>query len=266
MFGDFVLISDYEDDLIEVINKTNIIINLAGENIAGGLWTNKRKTKILESRIRTGELITELCQAVQNKPKMIIQSSAIGYYGYNLINDCTELNKKGNGFLADVCEQWENSTQTVVNLGIKRVIIRTGIVLGNSGGMLPKLILPFKFFMGITLGSGKNFVSWIHIHDYIRAIEFIMQSAEPSLLYNLTSPNPVTMEQIIKELSRYKRHTLIFKVPNFIINLFTGNMGKEMLLSNQKIVPKNLLICNFSFNFNIINLAIKDLIKNESED
>ncbi|OFX86401.1 MAG: TIGR01777 family protein [Bacteroidetes bacterium GWF2_33_16] len=262
LFGQSVKVYNYNFDiLVELVNQSDVIINLAGENISGGLWTKKRKQKILDSRVKTGKLITSLCEKAEKKPILVIQSSAIGFYGNNSKGICTEQNNKGDGFLATVCEKWENSTQSVINLGIKQVVIRTGIVLGNTGGILPKLVLPFQFFMGVILGNGKNYVSWIHIKDEIRAIEYIINSLTPTKIYNLSAPKPVTMEEIIRTISGMRKHLFILLIPTKIINFFLADMGKEMLLADQKVLPTSLSKKGFTFEFEDIKYALSDLIK-----
>jgi uncharacterized protein len=260
LFSDSVNIYDYNyDSLLELINKNDVIINLAGENISGGLWTKKRKQKILISRIKTGELITALCEKAEKKPTLVIQSSAIGFYGFNNENVCNEQTKKGEGFLAEVCEKWENSTQSILKSGTKRVIIRTGIVLGKSGGILPKLLLSFRFYIGIILGKGNNYIPWIHLEDEIRAIEFIIKNPDNSDIYNLTAPNPATMKEIIRNISKKKKHFFQLTLPDKIINFLLGDMGKEMLLADQKVLPTNLLSNGFKFEFETIESALSDI-------
>jgi uncharacterized protein (TIGR01777 family) len=261
-FGKSVGIYDYTfDSLLELTKNTDVIINLAGENISGGLWTKKRKQKIIDSRIRTGNLITSLCEKSEIKPKLIIQASAIGYYGYNTPKIISEQSFKGEGFLAEVCDQWESSTEPVIKQGIKRSIIRTGIVLGNSGGILPKLLLPFKFCVSVLLGSGKNYLSWIHLKDEIRAIEFILKSTNPSEIYNLTTTTPVTMRYLMNEISKHKRFFLRFSIPDKILSFIMGDMAREMLLANQQVIPSNLIKDGFHFEYQNLNSVITDLLK-----
>jgi uncharacterized protein (TIGR01777 family) len=261
LFSDQIKIYDNNfDSLLELINRTDVIINLTGENISGGLWTKTRKQKILISRIKTGELITSLCEKAENKPTLVIQSSAIGFYGFISERLCTEKTKKGEGFLADVCEKWENSIQSISKLGIKRTIIRTGIVLGKSGGILPKLLLSFRFCIGIILGKGNNYISWIHIADEIRAIEFIIRNPDKSDIYNLTAPTAATMKEIISTISKKKRPLFLLSIPDKIINFFLGDMGKEMLLANQKVSPTNLSSNGFKFEFETIESSLNNLL------
>jgi len=262
LFSPSVKIYGFEfGTLLDLINNTDTIINLAGENISSGLWTEKQKQRILSSRMNIGDLITQLCYKATKKPKLLIQASAIGYYGFNNELLLNEESLKGTGFLADVCEQWENSTQRVVDFKITRVVIRTGVVLGKNGGILPKLTLSFRFYFGLGLGSGLNYFSWIHILDEIRAIDFIINSEKPSDIFNLTSPNPIEMRCLNKSISERMNRPFLFSLPDKFIKFIFGDMAKEMLLANQRVLPNNLIIEGFIFNHETIDTALEDLIK-----
>ena len=164
-----------ENKLSELLSHNDIIINLAGESISGKFWTKKQKQKILNSRVELAEKISRALVNLKNKPKQIIQSSAIGYYGNNTVAICDESSNKGDGFLSDVCEKWESALQ-VQNYSVHKVIIRTGVVLGKDGGMMPKLSFPIKYFMGSVFGKGNNMVSWIHVNDFVNAIEYLIRN------------------------------------------------------------------------------------------
>jgi len=253
---------DYKDvkKITALINQVDIIINLAGENIAGGLWTKSQKKKILESRIKTGKIISQAIKQAQNKPKQLIQASAIGYYGFNPGNKCDENSEQGEGFLAHVCKQWEESASEVSNQHVKRAIIRTGVVLGNTGGMLPKLVQPIKFFLGADLGKGDNYISWIHIEDEIRAIEFIIENSLEGI-FNLTAPEPVSSKELNKQIGAVLKKPVWLKVPAFLLNMLLGDLSKEVLLANQEVFPSNLTNAGFNFKYSNISEAIKSLVK-----
>ncbi|MGE0088943.1 MAG: TIGR01777 family oxidoreductase [Bacteroidales bacterium] len=258
--GQSVTLYDYNlSSLLELISQSEVIINLAGENIGNGLWTKKRKQRILTSRINIGNLISQLCEKAEKKPRLLIQASATGFYGFNLHNTCNENCPKGDGFLADVCERWEQSTESVINSGIQRSVIRTGIVFGNSGGIIPKLLLPFRFLTSILLGNGNNFLPWIHLDDEIRAIEHIITTPNPAKIYNLAAPEPVTMKDIIKELSKTRNPIIRITIPDKFLILILGDLAKEMLLANQRIKPMNLTNEGFKFKYNHLNSLITNL-------
>lgn len=261
LFSQSVKVYDFSyNTLLELINKSNTIINLAGENISSGLWTKSQKQKIITSRVNTGNLITQLCVKAANKPGILIQASAIGYYGYNINSTCNEESSKGTGFLSDVCEQWENSTRDVVNYGINRIIIRTGVVFGKNGGILPKLLKPFRYNIGAIIGRGQNYISWIHIQDEIRAIEFLIKNQHLSGAFNLTAPTPVKMEEIIENISRKYNKPILFSIQERVLRFFLGDLAKEMLLASQQVLPDKLMNEGFRFNFETMDSALTDLL------
>lgn len=254
------------DTLSKIISHIDVIINLAGENIASKLWTKKHKVKIINSRILLGNLITDAIAISANKPELLIQASAIGIYGYDISNVCTENSKKGTGFLAYVSEIWENSTQKVSEFGVKRIVIRTGIVLGRNGGMFPILIKPIKYFIGHNFGKGTNWISWIHLEDEIKAIEFLIENNKSAGIYNLTAPQPVMSSEINKLIGARLKRPIWFKIPSSFLKLLLGEMAKELLLSNQKVKPEKLLSEGFCFKFQTIKEAIDSIIKKETSN
>ncbi len=255
---------DYKDasKLADIFEQTDVVINLAGENIAAKLWTQKQKQKILNSRINIGEKINEAIDKTKQKPGLLIQGSAIGYYGFDTKKSCSETTSIGDGFLAYVTNEWEKSTEKAESYGIRRVIIRTGMVLGNAGGIFPQLIKPIKYFVGANLGSGKQWFSWIHLTDEIRAIEFLIQNNHLSGIFNLTAPNPVQSKTFNKMVAKALNRPLWLKIPAFILKLLPGNMGKEIFLASQKVIPSRLQENEFSFTYPELANAVNNLIKN----
>ena len=165
-----------------IIEETDAVINLAGESIAGDSltailtrrWTPEQKNRIKQSRLQSGRALWEAIQNASKKPKVFIQASAVGYYGPQGSNLITEQSPVGNDFLSKVCQSWEASSSDIDNAGIRRVIIRTGLVFDSKGGILPMMLLPFRFFVGGPIGSGKQYISWIHIQDQVNAIRFLL--------------------------------------------------------------------------------------------
>ena len=257
---------DYEDinQLSEILCDIDVVINLAGENIASKLWTKNQKQKIISSRLKIGRLITEAIAKAKKRPKLLMQSSAIGYYGYMTPDKCDESSSNGKGFLAEVTSQWEKSTEGVVKLGVQRVIIRTGVVLGNSGGMFPQIVKPIKLFLGTNLGNGKNIISWIHIKDEINAIEYLINHTEAKGIYNLVAPKPVSSMQLNNAVSKNLKRPIWLRIPRFLILLLLGEMGKELLLSSQLVIPHKLQQEGFVFRYNDIDDAVKSLIKEKA--
>lgn len=244
--------------LAGIVNGAWAVINLAGASLASGRWTEKRKAELLESRTKTVEAMVEAINSAEKKPHVYVQASAIGYYGPDFNQAKNENSPKGNGFLADVTEAWEKSTAGL-HKDVRLVLLRTGVVLGPDGGALKEMEKPFKFGVGGHIGSGKQWMSWIHIDDEVRAIQFFLENKETKGIYNLTAPNPVTMKIFSRELGRAMHRPSWLHVPAFAIKLVMGQMGEEMLLTSQKVLPDRLKQEGFTFQFEDIRPALTSI-------
>lgn len=242
------------------------IINLAGENVTSGRWSKTKKTKILQSRLDVSKAIVETIKRLRNKPKVVIQASAIGYYGSRRDEQLDEASTQGEGFLADVCQRIEGFAEEIERLRIRCVIIRTGIVLGRDGGALVKLITPFRFYLGGYLGSGRQWFSWISMDDEVAAIRFLMESEHLQGVFNLTAPQPVTMKEFCVALRQILHRPAWLNVPGFAVRLALGKMADEILLSGQKVLPKRLLAAGFKFKYPDIEKALRTIIDKGKED
>lgn len=238
----------------------NAIVNLAGENIAAGRWTPERKARIRESRLNAGRAVVEAVQAATNRPRVVVQASAVGYYGPCGDEEVTEDHPPGSDFLARVCVEWEASTAPVEELGVRRPILRTGIVLSAEGGALPRMLPPFKLGLGGRLGSGRQWFPWIHIRDEVRAIRFLLEQENAGGPYNLTAPNPVTNAELTQALGRVLGRPALFPVPALALKLIFGEMA-TVLLDGQRAVPRRLLDAGFTFEFTDVQTALRDLLK-----
>lgn len=236
------------------------IVNLAGESIAAGRWTPERKTRIRESRLNAGRAVVEAVQAATNRPRVVVQASAVGYYGPCGDEEVTEDHPPGSDFLARVCVEWEASTAPVEELGVRRPILRTGIVLSAEGGALPRMLPPFKLGLGGRLGSGRQWFPWIHIRDEVRAIRFLVEQENASGPYNLTAPNPVTNAEFTQALGRVLGRPALFPVPALALKLIFGEMA-TVLLDGQRAVPRRLLDAGFTFEFTDVETALRNLLK-----
>jgi uncharacterized protein (TIGR01777 family) len=236
------------------------VINLAGDNISSGKWNRYKKAGILHSRLDTTRAIIAAVKQVDNKPSVVIQSSAVGYYGSCGAEKLNEQSPPGKGFLADVCKKVEFCTEQMQNLGVRLVVIRTGVVIGSGGGALPKLAGPFKFFLGGHPGSGRQWFSWISLQDQVAAIRFLLENEDQQGVFNLTSPNPVTMKKICKALGRVLHRPSLFRVPGFILRLRFGEMADDMLLSGQRVVPERLIDAGFEFEHSEIEQALSAVL------
>jgi len=245
-------------DLGPVFKDAYGIINLAGESIASKKWSTQQKERILKSRINTTEAIINEINGLEKKPAVMLQGSAIGYYGSDFENAFDEDSPEGKGFLAEVTQQWESVTEKL-DPSVRLVLIRTGIVIGPGGGALKPMTMPFKFGIGGHIGSGKQWLSWIHIDDEIKAITFLLENIDARGVYNLTSPEPVTMKVFAKELGRVLKRSSWFHIPPIIIKSMMGQMGREMLLTSQKVIPGRLIEADFQFQFNDVRLALTNI-------
>lgn len=247
-------------DWPDVLGPDTAIVNLAGENIAGGRWTRKRKRRILQSRVKAGERILQAVEQAGVAPGVLIQGSAVGYYGPRGTTPVDEYAESGSGFLADVCRQWEASTSVLETIGTRRCIIRTGMVLGH-GGALPRMLPPFKYYLGGPPGNGLQGVSWIHLKDEVRAIRFLMENPEASGPYNLCAPNPVNFAKFAHVLGTILGRPYKTPVPPFALRLLFGQMADEVLLSGQLALPERLAQAGFKFAFPDLSDALRDVLR-----
>lgn len=245
--------SDYVDGVYA-------IVNLAGENIASGRWTEKRKQRILESRLNAGKSVVRVVQKVKNKPNVVIQASGIGYYGDRKDEILDESSAPGTGFLVEVAKQWEETTKKVESMGVRLVIIRTGVVLGPDEGYLSRIMLPFRLFAGGYMGSGSQWIPWIHIDDEVRAIRFLMEREDLYGVFNLSTPNPFTSRDFSKVLGKVMRRPAWLPVPGFVLRLFLGQMAKELILSGQRAMPKRLLESGYEFLYPKTEPALRQIL------
>jgi hypothetical protein len=234
------------------------IVNLAGVGIGDKRWSQKRMDQILYSRVKGTELISETLSALksENGPNVLINASAIGYYGNSGSTHATEETEQGDGFLADVCSKWEESTRGAEKAGVRVAHARTGVVLSSSGGLLKKLLPLFRLGLGGQIGSGKQMMSWISIRDEISAISWMIEK-EIEGAVNLVSPEPVSNLEFTKTLGVLLKRPTIFKVPTSALNLFYGQqLVEELMLSSQSVFPKKLLDSNFSFSDHSLKEAL----------
>ncbi|MEW5720290.1 MAG: TIGR01777 family oxidoreductase [Chloroflexota bacterium] len=244
-------------------NDADAIVNLAGENI--GMpplpWTSARKERIRASRVNAGKAIVEAARATREKPRVVIQSSAVGYYGARGDEIVVEKNSAGTDFLSMLAQEWEASSAEVESLGVRRAIIRTGLPLDKSGGVFPFLALPFKLSFGGRIGNGKQFIAWIHLADYVRAIRFLIENKNARGVFNLTAPNPLTNAEFGRVIACVLRRPFWFPVPAFALKLALGEMAELLLLSGQRVVPEKLLQAGFKFQFADAENALRDVLK-----
>jgi uncharacterized protein (TIGR01777 family) len=237
---------------------SDAIINLAGENLSAGRWTQQRKRAILESRTNAGAAVVDAVLNAHKKPRVVVQSSAVGYYGSTGDQLLGEHAAPGKDFLARVCWDWEASTEAVEAAGVRRVIARTGVVLSPASGALPRMLLPFKLFVGGPLGSGRQWMSWIHLEDQVHALRFLIDTQEARGAYNL-SAIPLTNREFARVVGKVMRRPAFFALPAAVIRLVFGEMG-TVLLDGQRVSAKRLENQGFQFRFPEAETALRDLL------
>ncbi len=248
-----------------LVDGAGAIVNLAGSNLAGsGLiparWTEKRKRTIRDSRLDAGRAIVDAVRGAAHKPDVVVQSSGVGYYGERGDEILDETAAPGRDFLARLAaDEWEPSTAAVEEMGVRRVILRSGAVLDPREGALPRLVLPFRFFVGGPLGTGRQWLSWIHLADEVAAIRFVIDDPAACGVYNLSAPEPVTYARVARTLGRVLHRPSFFRVPGPILRLALGEVASVVLVG-QRVVPRRLLEQGFRFRFSELEPALRDLL------
>lgn len=234
------------------------VVNLAGEPIAESRWTPERKQIILKSRqLGTQKLVDAIAQAAQ-KPSVLVNASAIGYYGTSETATFDETSPPGDDFLAQVCEAWEAEAEKVKQAGVRLVIVRLGIVLGN-GGALAKMIPPFKLFAGGPIGTGKQWFSWIHREDLVNLILQALTQPQMEGVYNATAPNPVRMAEFSHTLGEVMHRPSWLPVPGFALETLLGD-GAKVVLEGQQVLPKRTQTTGFQYQYPTVKQAVAEIL------
>ena len=234
------------------------VVNLAGEPIAEERWTPEQKQKILNSRQLGTQKIVEAIAKANPKPSVLVNASAIGYYGTSETATFDETSSSGNDFLAQVCQTWEAEAQKVKDAGVRLVILRLGIVLGN-GGALGKMITPFKLFAGGPLGSGRQWFSWIHLDDLVSLILQALTNPDMAGVYNATAPNPVRMAGLSQTLGQVMQRPSWLPVPGFALEALLGD-GAMVVLEGQQVMPKRTLEAGFEYGYPNLQPALSQIM------
>ena len=239
------------------------IVHLAGENIASGKWTRKKKEKIRNSRI---EGTTRLCEHIlklPTPPSVLVCASAIGYYGNRGVEFLNEGSSRGSGFLPDVCLGWEEAAESVSKAGIRVVNVRFGIVLSKDGGALAKMMTPFKIGMGGKIGSGTQYMSWIAMDDVTSAIYHTLITESLKGPVNVTAPNPVTNKEFTNTLGEVLKRPAVVPIPAFAAKLAFGEMANDLLLASTNVAPKRLSDSGYEFQYPKLEPALKHVLGTE---
>lgn len=243
------------------IEGFDAVVHLAGESIAEGRWSEDKKKKIRESRIKGSKLLADALANLTNPPATLISASAIGYYGNRGDEVLTEASAPGNDFLADVCREWEATTALATEKGIRVVNTRFGIILDAHGGALAKMLPPFRMGVGGKIGSGKQWMSWIALADVVGAIKFALTNNSLTGPVNFVAPNPVTNAEFTKTLGKALSRPAIFPIPAFGLRLLFGEMADALLLSSQRVNPERLQTSGYQFRFSQLTAALQDVLQ-----
>jgi uncharacterized protein len=242
-----------------LLDGDTAIVHLAGESIASGRWNEERKRRIRESRVESGNAVLAAIRQAAGKPRVLLQASAVGYYGPCGDEVVTESHPAGEDFLARVCVEWEASTAEIEALGVRRAVLRTGVVLSDAGGALPRMALPFRLMAGGPLGGGRQWFPWIHIADEVGAIRFLLEREDARGPFNLTAPRPLTNRDFSRALGKALRRPSLAPAPAFALRLVLGEMA-DMLLHGQRAVPHRLLEHGYAFRYPEALAALHDLL------
>ncbi len=267
IFGDRHLLIEWDGRTAEgwqdFASRARAFVNLVGENIGAGRWTSEQKKRLVESRLNAGRAICLALSGVASKSQTLVQASAIGFYGFQTDRELDESAPPGEGFLAELARRWEDSTKEVEGLGVRRVIIRSGVVLDSDGGVLPRFLKPFRCFVGGSLGSGRQWLSWIHRQDEVRAIRFVLENGSLSGPFNLSSPLPVRMKDFAQTLGRVMKRPSFLRLPSFFLRFLFGQMAEETILGGQKAMPRALLANGFHFLYPELEGALRKILADE---
>jgi len=240
------------------LNDVDAVINLSGENIASSFWTDTQKRKLIGSRIMSVRRIVQAMRAMNTKPKVFISASAVGFYGNRKNEELRETSSAGKGFLSKICQSWENEITESKKLGIRTVIFRLGMVLGHDGGALEKIIPAFKLGLGGKLGDGSQWMSWIHINDFVNMIVYSIENPKINGIINAVSPNPVKNIEFTKTLGRLLKRPTILPVPGIALKIGLRDLS-DLILYSQKVSAEKICENGFKFTYPSIDKAFEEV-------
>lgn len=242
------------------LEGTNAVVHLAGDNIASGRWTDEKKKRLRESRIKGTKSLCEALAGMNNPPDVLICASAIGYYGDTGDQTVDEGNPSGEGFLAELCRDWEAATAPARERGIRVVNLRFGIVLSPRGGALAQMLTPFQMGAGGIIGNGRQYMSWVAIDDVAGIIAHVLQDKQVSGPVNAVSPNPVDNKEYTRVLGKVLHRPTIFPIPAFGARLVFGEMADELLLASGRVMPTKLSAAGYRFQYPDLEDALRHVL------
>src|SRR5580704_4444910 len=241
------------------------VVNLAGASIADGRWSDKRKAELHSSRIDTTRALITALAKMNARPRVLVSASATGVYGNRGDEVLTEESLPGNEFLSNLAKDWEAEALKAEAIGVRVVLARFGVILARDGGALPKIVLPFRFFAGGKIGSGKQWMSWISLDDVIEILRFALENGNVRGPINIISPQPVQNAEFTKTLASVLHRPALFPAPPFALRLALGEMADALLLSSQRVLPQRLQKLGYNFQYADLSAALKNVLKQNSK-
>lgn len=251
----------YIKRLSDCEQRVDAVINLAGAGLADRRWSRRYKREITNSRVQLTQRLVEWMGTLEAPPARLLSASAIGFYGASESVQFTESSPGGEGFSAKLCQDWETAAKEAAALGIPVTILRLGVVFARSGGALEKMTQSFRFGVESWLGSGTQWLSWVHLDDVVRAINHALTAASPSPIYNVVAPQALRHRDLAEAVGRFHRVWLRLGVPAAAAKLLAGQMAEELLLTGQCVLPRQLEDEGFDFHFPTVTEALKDLAR-----
>jgi uncharacterized protein (TIGR01777 family) len=245
-----------------LLEGLDAVVHLAGENISDGRWSTAKKARILNSRIRSTQLLCKTLATLKQPPHTLISASAMGYYGHREEEVLEENSLAGTGFLAEVTKQWETATTAARQAGIRVVLLRFGMILSTDGGALKKMLTPFRWGLGGRIGEGGQYISWVMLEDVMSVITHALQTKRLQGPLNVCAPYPVTNLEFTKSLGRVLTRPTIFPIPSSLLRLALGEMANELLLASIRMQPKRLLESGYHFQYPHLEAALNKLLNN----
>jgi len=242
----------------EALNGATAVINLAGTSIASGRWTAARKASIHDSRTQATTALVRAIGDARHAPPVFLSASAVGYYGVRADEPATEATPAGSDFLAEVCRDWEAIANQASHTS-RVVLLRSGVVFARQGGALPQLALPFRLFAGGPAGTGRQFVSWIHLHDWVAMVKWALATATIAGPLNVTAPTAVTNEELSKAIGRALGRPSWLKAPSFALRLVLGEMADALVPGGQRVIPEVALRNGFVFRYATVESALQEI-------
>ncbi len=242
------------------LENSDAVIHLAGESIAE-TWSDEKKRKLRDSRVKGTKTLVDALRKCENKPKIFIGASAIGFYGTRGDETLTEDSAKGEGFLPEICDEWEIESRKASDFAERVVLPRIGVVLAKNGGALEKMMTPFKLGVGGKVGNGEQFMSWIAIDDLVSIFHFALENDSLDDAVNATAPNPATNKEFTQTFADVLNRPAIMPIPAFAIKALYGEMGERLLLEGQKVLPEKLLDAGFEFKFPNLKEALAHILE-----